>query len=203
MPLGQVFPGGATKADYLGSSDEIAPVADPNVTSETMKLQLATALKTSAASTPGYDHDAVEMRFLKALHVDAPEQVFPGTKGQPPAKDPKLVIEETKIQGRLQEQQLELQARQQEFTITLMEERRVNNAKILELMAKADNESANAQTEQAYAQVAMINAQISMVKDRNEHINAKIEHLLKAAEIRSNHMIEMKKAEQPPAKKAA
>ena len=202
LPLDTPQVGGATRADYQGSADQISPVADPSVTSESMRIQLAGALKQSAAATPGYDHDAVEMRWLKALHVDAPEQVFPGTKGQPPAKDPKLVIEETKIQGRLQELQLELQARQQEFAITLMEERKLNNAKIIELMAKADEASANAQSEQAYAQVAMVNAQITSIKSANERINARIEHLLRAAEIESRREIELKKLAKPE-KKAA
>ena len=67
----------------------------------------------------------------------------------------------------------------------------MNNAKILELMAKADNEAANAQTEQAYAQVAQINAEISATKLRNEGLNTKIEQLLRAAEIQSKHQIGM------------
>jgi hypothetical protein len=67
----------------------------------------------------------------------------------------------------------------------------MNNAKILELMAQADNEAANAQTEQAYAQVAQINAEISAMKLRNEGLNTKIEQLLRAAEIQSKHRIGM------------
>jgi chaperonin GroES len=202
LPLDVPQVGGATRQDYQGSSDQISPVADPNITSDSMKLQLAGTMKAAAASTPGYNHDEVERRFLKALHVDAIDAVFPGTEGQPPAKDPKLVIEETKIQGRLQELQIEMQARQQEFAISLMEERKLNNAKIIELMAKADEASANAQSEQAYAQVAMVNAQITSLKSTNERINTRIEHLLRAAEIESRHEIELKKLAQP-AKKAA
>lgn len=197
LPLDVEFPGGATRDDYQGSPDEIAPVADPSITSDSMKLQLAGALKQSAASTPGYDHDAVEMRWLKALHVDAPEQVFPGTKGQPPAKDPKLVIAETKEAGAAQRLQLTLQSQQQEMVITLLETRRVNNAKIIELMAKAEQASANAQSEQAYAQVAAINAQIAAAKNDSEHINAQIEHILKIADLKLTHEREMKKIDKP------
>ena len=189
LPLDVPQVGGATRADYQGSSDQISPVADPNVTSDSMRLQLAGALKQAAATTPGYNKDAVEIRFLKALRVDGIPSVFPGTQGQPPAKDPKLVIEETKIKGRLEEQAHALQADMQKFAITLQEEQRINNAKITELEAKAQNEAANAQTEVAYAQVALINAEISRVKAENEHINTRIEHLLTAAKIQSDHHI--------------
>lgn len=184
--------GGATRKDYLGAAEQIAPVADPNITSDSMRLQLAGALKASAATTPGYNHDEVEKRYLKALRVDAIEAVFPGTAGQPPAKDPKLVIEEAKIEGRLKEQQLDLQYRQQEFIITLQEERMLNNAKIMELQAKAQNEAANAQTEIAYAQVAIVNAEISRVKAQNEHINTRLDHFLTLLKIKSDHHIGIK-----------
>jgi len=192
LPLDLPQPGGATRADYQGSADRIFPVADPNMTSETMRLQQVGALKQAAATTPGYNKDEVEIRFLKALRVEGIKSIFPGTAGQPPAKDPKLVIEETKIQGRMAEQERKLQADMQQFVITLQEEQRMNNAKILELEAKSQNESANAQTEQAYAQVAIINAEISRVKIANETINTRIEHLLTAAKIQSDHHIGIK-----------
>ena len=194
LPLDVPQPGGATRSDYTGSPDEISPVADPNVTSDSMRLQLAGALKQAAATTPGYDHDAVEMRWLKALRIDGPEQVFPGTKGQPPAKDPKLVIEETKIQGRLKEREMIVQAAQQTLIIELQEARILNGAKILELQAKAQNEAANAQTEQAYAQVAMVNADIARLKVENESIANHIDAILKAAKIHSDHQIGIKGA---------
>ncbi len=189
LPIDVPQVGGVTRADYQGAADLVAPVADPNVTSDSMRLQLASALKQAAATTPGYNRDAVEIRYLKALRIDGIPAVFQGTQGQPAPKDPKLVIEETKIQGRLAEQDKALQAQMQQFAITLEEEKRVNNAKIMELIAKAQNEAANAQTEQAYAQVAIINTEISRVRAENEHISTRIEQLLKAAKITSDHQV--------------
>jgi len=189
LPMDKPQVGGATRADYLESADGISPVADPNVTSDSMRLQLAGALKQAAATTPGYDRDAVEIRYLKALRVDSVQAVFPGTKGQPPAKDPKLAIEEAKIAGRAAEQDKELQARMQEFMVTLQEEQRLNNAKIMQLTAQAQNEAASAQTEAAYAQVAVLNTEISRVKAENEQINARIEHTLAALKLQSEHQI--------------
>jgi chaperonin GroES len=182
-------PGGATRADYMESSDSISPVADPNVTSDSMRLQLATALKQAAMTTPGYNKDAVEIRYLKALRVEGIKEVFQGTTGQPPQKDPKLAIEEAKIAGRAAEQEKELQVRMQEFMVTLQEEQRLNNAKIMQLTAQAQNEAASAQTEAAYAQVAVLNTEISRVKAENEQINSRIEHTLAALKLQSDHQI--------------
>lgn len=183
LPLDQPQPGGVTLHDYVEGVDQVSPVADPNVTSETMRLQQAGALKQAAMTSPGYNRDAVERRYLKALRINDVDAVFQGTEGQPPAKDPKLVIEETKIQGRLAEKDKDLQAQMQQFAMELQEEQRLNNAKIAQLQAQAMNEAASAQTEAAYAQVAMINAEISRVKTQNEHLNRRIEHLLAAAKI--------------------
>ncbi|MDZ4345070.1 MAG: hypothetical protein U1E51_21825 [Candidatus Binatia bacterium] len=190
LPLDRDFPGGATRDDYRGSSDEIAPVADPNITSDSMRLQLASALKQSAMTTPGYNRDEVEKRFLKALRVEGIDQVFPG--GQPPPEDPKLQIEKLKTQRDLEIENMRLQASQQEFILGLMEERKLNNAKIIKMMAEAEQAAANAQSEQAYAQVAALNAQIAAAKTQSDSLNAKINHLLRAAEIRSAHEIGMK-----------
>jgi hypothetical protein len=154
-----------------------------------MRLQMATALKQSAMTTPGYDRDAVEIRYLKALRVDGIQSVFQGTKGQPSQKDPKLVIEETKIAGKAAEQEREIAARMQEFMVTLQEDQRVNNAKIMQLTAQAQNEAASAQTEAAYAQVAVLNTEISRVKAENEQINSRIEHTLAALKLQSDHQI--------------
>jgi len=197
LPLDRPQVGGATRADYQGSADSISPVADPSVTSDSMRLQLAMALKQSAMSTPGYNKDAVEVRYLKALRVENIGEVFQGTAGQPPAKDPKLVIEEVKIQGRLAEQERALAADMQRFVLELQEEQRLNNAKIIELMASAQNESANAQTEQAYAQVAIVNTEISRVKSDNEKINKRIEQLIAMAKIQSDHQLGTLAAKKP------
>lgn len=194
LPVSQPQVGGATREDYLGNGHDIAPVADPNVVSDAQALQQALTLKTASASTPGYDHDEVERRFLTALKVSAPDKVFKGTANTPPPKDVKLQIAELKEQGSLQRQQMALQAAREEFVLMLMEERRVNNAKILELMGKADEAAANAQSEQAYAQVAVINAEISRARDRNAALNTRIDQLLQVARLQLDHKLGMQAA---------
>jgi len=187
LPQDVAQAGGATRADYAGNGKDIAPAADPNVTSETQRVQLAGAVKQAAATTPGYDHDAVERRYLAALHIEGIDQIFPGTKGAPPPKDPKVALQEVKDAGALQRDQLALQWEQQKFVMELMEEQRLNNAKIAELGAKAANEAASAQTEQAYAQVAIMNAEISRIRATNEKISHRIDAMLNAAKIRADY----------------
>lgn len=192
-PLSTPQPGGATKADYVGDGHDIAPVADPNVVSDSQALQLALTLKSAAATTPGYDHDEVERRFLRALKVEAPEKVYKGVASTPPPKDVKLEIAELKEKGATERQQMQLQAERDQFIAELMEERRLNNAKILEAMGKADEAAANAQSEQAYAQVAVLNTEIARMRERNAALNTRIDHLLNVARLQLDHKIAMSK----------
>ena len=198
MSLDDPSVGGATRVDYLTGVSQIAPVADPNVTSETMNLQRALTLKQAAMSTSGYNLDEVERRFLRALRVEGIDTVFQGTANAPPQKDPAVALQEVKSQGdlavkqldnqmkaaALQVKQMELKLEAEKFVAELMEEQRLNNAKIMELGAKAAESAANAQSEQAYAQVAIVNAELARVRMENEHLDTQIEHVLRAAEIK-------------------
>jgi len=197
LPLDRTFPGGATRADYTSEGDEICPVADPNITSDSQKLQIAIAVKTASATTPGYNKDAVEKLFLKSLHVDNIAGIFPG--GQPPPEDPKLAIAKLQEENETQRLQMQLESDQQQFILATMAEQQLNNAKIVELEAKAAEAAANAQSEMAYAQVALINAEVAHVKNRNDALNKRIEHILRIAELRSSHHLGLKQIE----KKAA
>ena len=196
---GKVYPGGAKREDYQAGADLVCPVADPSVTSDSQQLQRAITLKQAAATTPGYNKDLVEQQFLKALKVPDPEAIFPG--GAEPPKDPKLVIEETKIQGKLAQQERELQAQMMEFQVTAQSERELNNAKILELQASAQEKAASAQTEAAYAQVALINAEIGRVKAENDKLDASMDTILRAVKLRFDRELGLKKATVKPASK--
>lgn len=199
LPMDVEQVGGATREDYLGSPEVIAPVADPSITSDTLMVQQATMIKQSAMTTPGYDKDEVERRWLKAMKVDAIGTIFTGSKGLPPPVDPKVQVAQLKEQGAMARAQMDAQANEQQFIVELMEERRLNDAKILELTASAQEKAASAQTEAAYAQVAMVNAQISRIKVNSDHINKQIEHFLRMAELRVQKELETKKLAQPKA----
>lgn len=205
MDMNRTYPGGATLNDFLTPGiSSLCPVADPKITSKSQRQQLATMVKQSAAMTPGYDRDAVEIRWLKAMDVDGIEEIFKA--GSPPPVDPKMQIEQMRQSGETQRKQMELAADQQQFVVELMEESRVNNAKIIELQAKAEESAANAQSEMAYAQVALINAEISQAQNRGEEISRRVTSILKAIEIRDWREIELKKlsaAKKEPLRAAA
>ena len=184
--------GGATRADYLSGAENIAPVADPNVTSEVQRLQLAGAVATRAQAVPGYNRDAAERNLLRAMRVENMDQLFTGTEGLPPPKDPKVQLQEIKEQGATQRLQMELQLQAQQFIAELMEEQRLNNAKIMQLQGAAAEAAANAQSEQQYAQVAAVNAQLTLAKSRSDELTARINAVLKAAEIQSKHELGLK-----------
>jgi chaperonin GroES len=121
------------REDYLGDPDQIAPVADPNLPSSVMRLQQAMFVAQRAMSVPGYDHDEVERSVLKAARVPNANQVYVGLERAKPLPNPKVTIEELKLKGK----QMDLDARKQEWANHLMEERRLNNAKIMQLEAQA------------------------------------------------------------------
>lgn len=183
LPLDWIGPYGVTRDDYQGQLETISPVADPEITSDTLRVQLATAVREASATAAGYDHDAVERRWLKALKVDNIDEVYPGTNGAPPPEDPKVTLAKFVESQKTQRTAMELEHDRNKFIATSMEEQRLNNAKIVELLAKAQSEMANAESESTYAQVAAINAQISGIQARNDHLSKLIEHALRAREI--------------------
>lgn len=182
--------GKISREDFLGNPDAVVPSADPNVTSESAQVQRAVMLKQAAAGTPGYSIPEVEMRFLKALKIEAPEQVYPGPDKIPPGEDVKITIKKMDLQAKqmaLQQDQLEFQFEKQKFVATLMEEQRVNSASIAQMEANAAQLMAKAQGVDREQQIAAMDAAIGLAKTRDEHIRTQIDLLLKPMEISLAH----------------
>ncbi len=169
----------AIRQDYLGNPEHVVPVADPNISSDQARVQQAAAIAERALAVPGYNPVEVERNFLKALRVEGIDVLYPGPDKVPAGKNPKVAIEEMKTQVKM----TELQQARAEFAAELIEEQRVNNAKITKLMAEAAKIAEEAKTEGAYAQAALVNAQIAAAKTRDEALRKRIELLLKAMEI--------------------
>lgn len=169
----------ALKDDYLGDPETVIPAADPNIVSDQMQFNQAKAVKEAAMMTPGYDRDAVEMLYLKALHVPNARQIFPGTKGQPPAKSEKLQIAEL-------EMQLERERMQREdihFAAELMEQQKLNNAEINKLQAEAVKALADIEGDAKDRQISQVNAMIGLLKQRNEMIDTRLERIFRVIEL--------------------
>jgi hypothetical protein len=169
------------REDYLGDPNKVVPVADPSVSSEAMQLQKALTIKQMAASTPGYNQTEVEKMVLKAMKVENMDTLYPGpgAEGATVVPDPKMELEKLKLQG----VQMEIEAQKVMIAAKLVEEHHLNEAKINELMAKAQLEFNQAGETQTNVQIQALNAMIGAMKHRNDHVLAQAELLLRAKEI--------------------
>lgn len=199
MPARKSFGEGqvALREDYLRNPDEVAPAADPNVASDQMAITLATALKASAAQTPGYNIEEVEKRYLKALKIEGIEQVYPGIQATGMPKDPKLQIEEMRMQVRGQEMQMEqqrFQAEQMRWVIEMKEEIRLNDANIAEIQASILEMRETVSGDAQDRQVAMFTSIMSSLKEQNSGKLKQIDVILKQYDL-AMKQIEVRDAE--------
>lgn len=169
-----------SKEDYLGDPDRVRPAADPSVTSKQMQIQLLSAVKQAAAVTPGYDKEAVERAWLKAMEVPDADQLYKGVDpNAPPPKDPKVRVAELNLQAKM----ADMQSKQAQFAAELMEQQRLNNAKIAQLEATAMKAVADIQGDEQDRQINAINTTIGLLKHHNDQLSLKITALIKQMEI--------------------
>lgn len=170
----------ALREDFLGNPDEIAPAADPNITSEQMAIAQAMQLKQLAATTPGYNPDAVERRVLKALKIDNIEQVYPGIEKTGAPKDTKLQIAELTTQVKM----ANLEFEKAKFAATLMEEQRMNNAEIYKIQSEIQIAMETLQGDVQDREIGRLNAMLGFMKTRNDALNTRIDAALKVLEFK-------------------
>lgn len=167
--------GTISREDYLENPDQLVPSADPSVVSEQVRLQRALAIKQSAATTPGYNLVEVEKDYLNAMGVEGIERIYPGPDKVPPLPNPRMAIEDKKLQAK----QMQIQADTQMFIADLMEQRRINNAKIVELHAKAAQELANADGVRRGHDIAAFEAAIGALKHHDDSLIRMIDMMQK------------------------
>jgi chaperonin GroES len=168
------------REDFLGNPDDVVPAADPNVTSEAMQMSQAVMLKQAAGSTPGYNIEEVEKRFLKALKIDGIEQIYPGIAATGQPKDVKVQIAEMKNQTEM----LWLQQEQQNFYIEMQEQVRMNDATIAKMQAEIALMSEDIQGDAEDRKIAMMNGMLSLMKDRNAETLSRMDLVKKGLEIK-------------------
>lgn len=172
LPFGEGVVG---REMFLDDPSRVVPAADPRMSSASARLQKALTLKQSAMSTQGYDPEKVERKFLHALDIDDIDVIYPGPGKVPPLKNPKIQIEEMKSQVRMKEMELELQR----LALEMAEEKRLNNAKILELEAKAVKLMSDAGGADAAHSLKVLEAQLGMLRDHNEAVSRRLEVMMK------------------------
>src|SRR5205807_1081011 len=160
----------ALQEDYKSNPDLVVPSADPHITSNAMRYYQAAALREAAHQVPGYNIPLVEKNFIKALRVEGADQYYPGPDKVPPLPNPKMQVEQVKLQAK----QMDLEFRAQELQMTLMEQRRLNTAKIAQLEAQAIKLVADVRGDQAAQHIEAFNAAINAHKAYNDILTERI-----------------------------
>lgn len=157
-----------SKADYLGDPTAVVPVADPNIMSDQQKFIQAQAVMGVAKGNPLYNQDAVNVMYLRALKVPNIEQLYIGTAKAPkPQPDVKVQVELLKKQ--IAEKNLEWKKLQ--WISSLLEQRQLNEAKIISLYAQADLYVQQAGGAKAATQIEAFKTMIDTLKTINEGID--------------------------------
>jgi chaperonin GroES len=160
------------REDYKGNPDQVAPVADPNLPSSVMRMQQALFVAQRAMMVPGYDHEEVEIGVLRAARVPNPRRIYPGPKDPrgAPLPNPKMQVEEMKLKGK----QLDLQHKRQEWANKLMEERRLNTARIQQLEAQAYSLVKGAQAADVKNKLEALEMAINTLKNFSSELSNRI-----------------------------
>jgi chaperonin GroES len=163
------------REDFLGDPSAVIPAADPTITSDGARFTRATMISKRAEVNPGYDKDEVEIELLKTLGVDNIDQLYHGVKTlPPPPPDVKVQVEQMKLQA----QMAQLQFKKMEYAYNLQEERRLNDAKITQLMAQAALFEKQAGGVEAAHQLEVFKATIDAMQAHNQAIQAQIDSVM-------------------------
>lgn len=183
------------REDFLGDPSQVVPVADPNITSDGMRLQQALVIAERAQAIPGYNREAVERNLLEAMKVEGVDLLFPGPAKVDPLPNPKVMVEQAKLASKEKIAQAQLQFDAMSFIADMQAEQELNQAKIIELMANAQFLSAQADSIEKGHAIEMVNAALGAAKLRDESLRGHIQ--LAIAHIQAQAAI--KKAENAPA----
>ena len=161
------------REDYRSNPDLVVPSADPNVTSNQQRMAQAQALRMAARESPGYDITEVEKNFLRALRLEGIDKYYPGPEKRPAPPDPRVTLEEMKQKGLA----FKLDHDKKMFALGLMEEHRVNNAKIAQLNAQAMKLVSEAGVAQADVQIKAIQTIVDALQVHNDMISQQLESM--------------------------
>lgn len=171
--------GKVSREDYSISAVSVIPVADPTIASDGARFARAQMIAERAGAVPGYNTDETERQLLKALGVDEVDKLFPGMEGQEPAPDTKIVIQQMKAQV----EGMKLEQAKMEFVMTMQETVRMNNAKILELMAKAKLLEEQADGEPGRRNVEAFRAGIEAIREQNKAHESQLDKMMESMNV--------------------
>ena len=166
-------------SDYDGPVTDVMPTADPSVTSDAQRVAQANAVAQRVAATPGlYNRYESEYTLLKAMKITNIDKILPDPKGPnavPPPQNPKIQIEQMKMQAKQAESELAMKM----GLLKLMGDAELNQAKIEKLKAEAEAIKIGIITEGEKMRLQEINSQIALQRERREGILGSIETMNK------------------------
>ena len=166
------------REDYKGPVDQIAPVASRRVTSTTLRLQQAVAIKQDSHITEGYDIAEVTRAYLRSLGVeDEIARLYPGPGKVPPLPNPKLMVEQVKAQV----MQAKFKQQMMEAAQKLQEQRRLNNAHIAQMEAQAILFLKQAGTHNTEVAIQTFDTAINAMREHSKALTSQISALLSSA----------------------
>ena len=176
--------------DYLGPSSDIRPSADPNIVSDTQRIQQATALLQLAGTTPGMNMYEVQKMYLRAMKVQNIDTILPDPRGPnaiKPGPSEKIQIETMKMQTKQADMQMQFKL----SLMKLMKDAELSQAKIHKLEADAILAIEQAGGIKTGHEIAQLNTEIALAKSKHEGIMNTLNTVMSL----EKHMSEMT---QPP-----
>ncbi len=166
--------GTIAREDFSGSVNGIVPAADPTITSDSAMFARAQLLKAAAQGTPGYNVDAVEREFLRAIGITDSKFIYPGLAGVEQGPSEKVQIQMLKNEAAAQKLEIE----RQKMMLTLQEAQRVNNGKIMVMEAQAQKLMKDANLAETDMQIQAFRAAIEALREQNKNADSQFNQLM-------------------------
>ena len=179
--------------DFAGPVSDVRPSADPNIVSDTQRIQQAQAMLQLASTTPGMNMYEVQKNYLKAMKVNNIEQLLPDPRGPnaiKPGPSEKIQIE----QMRSQIKQMDMELQTKLAAIKLAQTAELQQAKIHKLEADAILAIEQAGGIQTGHDIAMLDAQIGAARAKQEGI----QDSMKTVMALEKHLADINKPQETP-----
>ncbi|TXH48517.1 MAG: hypothetical protein E6Q97_24640 [Desulfurellales bacterium] len=178
--LNGIYGSSSVRPWFLFDPRYCVPAADPNISSEAERRSRAILIAERAATVSGYNPIAVETNFLLSMKIEDPAKFYNGPPKETPP-DPKVMVAGMKEQGREADRQLKFRL----ALLELMAGEREQEANIANLLASAQKSLAQAEGERDNRLIVAMQTTLAALKDRGVDQRARLEQLIKIAELQS------------------
>src|SRR6202789_2191386 len=166
--------GFALWTDYFESNKAIVPAADPTIASKEKLLARDMQVFQMSGSVPGFNRYAVTRRVLDDMEVPNIDEIFP-KPGTPGAQQPSPPYQVQVAQLRAQTEQAKLQSADRRHQLELMEEARLNQAKVLNLEAQSLKLRAEAGVTQNDQIIQLMDQELKAAKHFQDQLSGAID----------------------------